>query len=161
MISLSICFFIFVFFIDLSNFYSNQTKPKKKKKKFQIPENKLPEIYFAVDPCPPFQIHSLQPVRRPRSRVREITPARSRSFREIAPSRDRDVDCDLTFARSRSRILYVILLIKRDFIEHLICAIPVFCSYRSSYEIKTLLFDLCYVCFSLKMCFSNCKRRGG
>ena len=52
MISLSICFFIFVFFIDLSNFYSNQTKPKKKK--FQILENKLPEIYFPVDPCPPF-----------------------------------------------------------------------------------------------------------
>ena len=41
------------FFIDLSNFYSNQTKPKKKKK-FQIPKNKLPEIYFPVDPCPPF-----------------------------------------------------------------------------------------------------------
>ena len=41
-----------LFFLQISPTFI-QTKPNPKKK-FQIPENKLPEIYFAVDPCPPF-----------------------------------------------------------------------------------------------------------
>ena len=61
--SLSLCLFrsLFFFFIDLSNFYSNQTKPnqtKPQKKFFQIPENKLQEIYFLLI----LVLHSLQPI---------------------------------------------------------------------------------------------------
>ena len=92
-------FFYFCFFYRSFQllFKPNQTQ---KKKIFQIPENKLPEMYVVVDPCPPFQIHSLQPVRRLRSRVREI-----------APDRDRDRRRDLAFARSRRREIATLIAI--------------------------------------------------
>ena len=54
--SLSLCLFRSLFFFFYRSlqllFKPNQTKPQKKI--FQIPENKLQEIYFPVDPCPPF-----------------------------------------------------------------------------------------------------------
>ena len=120
-------------------FKPNQTQ---KKKKYQIPENKLPEIYFAVDPCPPFsatnhkKIHTYKyscwrlwipasPIcasngvadlasSSPTTAIdasQDCAVARSRSVREIASSRDRDVDRDLAFARSRRREIATLIAI--------------------------------------------------
>ena len=110
-------FFYFCFFYRSLQLLFKPNQTQKKKKKFQIPENKLPEIYFAVDPCPPFsatnhkKIHTykyscwrlwflrVQYVLVMGSPISRAPVRRLRStLREIAPSRDRD-----PFARSRRR----------------------------------------------------------
>ena len=79
-------FYFCFFFIDLSNFYSNQTKPKKKKK---IP-NPRKQITRNIFCC-----WSLSSIPNPFSATSPTTA--------IDASRDRAVDRDLAKRRSRSR----------------------------------------------------------